>query len=463
LQASDSIVATPQFNGSENLGLKQKILTLAFAFAAIAAGQTAAGGGGYQGPGVLSRGVGSIGQRSGHEVDLRFFATVSADYDSGIQPFSLDSNGKLTEVGGLYGIEGTIGVYGVHNWRRATLGLDYVGNYRHYTDNSFYDGSDQSLALAYSIRRSRRLAIDMRQTAGTSSRGLGAFYSNIPGDLVNQPTSLLFDNRTYYTQSTMAFTFIQTARTSYSAGGDGFLVRRQSKGLVGMNGFSLFGTVQHRQTKSTTIGATYTYTHYDYPRAFGEADVNQAQATYSTLLGRRWTLSLGGGVARAEVRGIQQVAVDPVIAALTGQASVVRTFYRVNTLPSISASLTGILSKTTSLSFSYSRGVNGGNGLYLTSRGENAGASLSYSGIRRASLSLSGGYSTLGGLSQGLSSYSQWNAGAGGSYSLGRAFQLTARYDARQTDLDTYSYHRIGYRVSFGITFSPGTLPVSFW
>ncbi len=440
--------------------MKQRILTLACALAATAVAQS--GGESYLGPGILSRGAGGIGQRGGHEVDLRFFATVSADYDSGIQPFSLDSNGKLTQPGPLYGVEGDIGVYGVHNWRHATLGVDYLGNYRHYSGNSYYDGSDQSLALGYSVRTSKRFAIDMRQTAGTTSRGFGGFSSSVPGDLVNQPTSLLFDNRMYYLQSTMAFNFIQSARTTYTAGGDGFLVRRQSKALIGLNGYSLFGTVQHRQTKRTTIGAGYTYSHYDYPGAFGEADVHTAQGTFATTLGRRWTLSLGGGIARTEVRGNQQVAVDPVIAALTGLSSVVRTFYRVNNLPSVDAALTGRF-KHSSLAFYYTRGVNGGNGLYLTSRSETAGATLSYTGIRRASLSLSGGYSTLGGLSQGLSSYSQWNASAGASYALGRSFLLTARYDARQTDLDTYSYHRIGYRASVGITFSPGALPVSFW
>jgi len=167
-------------------------------------------------------------------------------------------------------------------------------------------------------------------------------------------------------------------------------------------------------------------------------------------------------VARAEVRGIQQVAVDPVIAALTGQQSVVRTFYRVNTLPSTEVILAGRF-KQTLVSLNYSRGVNAGNGLYLTSRSESAGALLSYTATRRLSLSMSGGYSTLGGLSQGLSSYRQFNARAGAGYELGRSLHLTMRYDSRHTELESYLYKRFGYRATFGITFSPGSLPVSFW
>jgi hypothetical protein len=76
---------------------------------------------------------------------------------------------------------------------------------------------------------------------------------------------------------------------------------------------------------------------------------------------------------------------------------------------------------------------------------------------------MSGGYSTLGGLSQGLSSYQQFNAGASASYALGRSMHITARYESRHTELESYFYNRFGYRASVGLTFSPGTLPVSFW
>jgi hypothetical protein len=284
----------------------------------------------------------------------------------------------------------------------------------------------------------------------------------VPTDIVNQATSLLFDNRTYYTQSTMDFNFIQTARTIYTFGGDGYAVRRQSSALVGLNGYDLHGTIQHRLSKFTTIGGSYQFLHFDFPRAFGQSDLHTAEFVYNTALNRRWTFTLRAGATHSEVRGQQSVAVDPVIAALTGQTAVLRTFYRVNTVPSGGASLIGRF-KTSSLSFNYSRGTGAGNGLYLTSRQESATASYSYTGIRRASLSASGGYSTLSGLAQGLSSYSQWNASGGAAYNLTHALHLTARYDARQTDLDTYFYHRLGYRVSVGLTFSPGNLPVSFW
>src|SRR5712692_1453994 len=94
----------------------------------------------YLGPGVLSRGAGDIGTRSGQQVDLRFYAGASGIYDSEIQPVSVDSKGNLIQVNGLYGVEANLGAYGVHNWKTATLGLDYHGLYRHYNERTYFDG-----------------------------------------------------------------------------------------------------------------------------------------------------------------------------------------------------------------------------------------------------------------------------------------------------------------------------------
>jgi hypothetical protein len=418
--------------------------------------------GDYLGPGILSRGAGSIGERSGQPVNLRFYLSASGFYDNGLQPFSVDSTGHLKQIDGQSGEELTVGLFGTHSWKSALLGVDYEGTYRHYSDNQYFDGSDQRLALGYSIRKTKRFSIDMRESAGTSSRAFGYVGYQLPTDIVNQPTSLLFDNRTYYTQSTVDFNYIQSARTILTAGGDVFAVRRQSSALVGLNGYSLRGSAEHRLSKNTSIGVVYQFLHFDYPRAFGQADLHTGEAFYSTALSKRWTFTLQGGITRSEVRGQQNVAVDPVIAALTGQLSVLRTFYRENVLPSGAASLVGHF-KQTGLNFSYTRTSGAGNGLYLTSRIETAGASLSYTATRRLGLSLGGGYSSMSGLAQGLSSYSQFNASGGMNYNLLRSLHLTARYDARQTDLDSYLYHRLSYRVSFGVTFSPGEVPLAFW
>ena len=55
----------------------------------------------YLGPGILTRGAGDIGTRAGQDVDLRFFAGVYGIYDTGLQPFLVDSNGQLETVNGV--------------------------------------------------------------------------------------------------------------------------------------------------------------------------------------------------------------------------------------------------------------------------------------------------------------------------------------------------------------------------
>jgi len=101
----------------------QSLLPLAFTLASIASAQT----GQYPGLGVLSSGTGDIGAHSGEQLDLRFYGEVDAIYDTGLQPFSINSQGQLLQVNGLAGMQAAAGVYGVHTWRRAQLAIDYRG------------------------------------------------------------------------------------------------------------------------------------------------------------------------------------------------------------------------------------------------------------------------------------------------------------------------------------------------
>ncbi len=438
-------------------------VTLACVIASTAAAQQV---GGYLGPGVLSRGAGDIGNRSGQQLDLRFFADVTGVYDNGIQPFSIDPKGNLSDIKGLYGVEGAIGAYGTHHWRRGTLGLDYSGDFYHYPTESSLDGSTHNLTLGYTYQKSRRLAFDLREVAGTSSRGFGGpgFYGNNAAtyDVVNQPTTLLFDNRIYYVQSTMDVNLITSARTSYTFGGDGYTVRRQANGLAGVNGYDLHGSMQHRLSKTRTIGVTYEHSHFDFPPAFGQADINTVEGLYSTSLGRRWTFSVHAGAFQAEVQGVQQVALNPVIAKLLGQGTATQAFYRATVYPSGTASLTGNF-KTSSIGLSYARTVSPGNGVYLTSRQESGTLSYSYTGIRKWNFSINGAYNKLASVGQGIQPYTQLTGGAGVTYGFTRAFHIVGRYDARRQEIDLAGYRRTSYRATLGLAFSPGDKPLSLW
>jgi len=424
--------------------------------------------GSYLGPGVLSGGAGEIGTRSGAQVDLRYYFDVEGVYDTGLQPFAVNSKGDLVQVNGLHGVQADVGVYGTHRWRQAALGLDFTGNFYDYTNFSGYNNATVNLMLGYTYQQSRRLVYDMRVVGGTSSLGYGApgFYGTTPvtatSDVVNTPTSLLFDSRVYYLQPTMDMTFIQTARTSYTIGGEGYFVRREATGLASMNGYNLHGTIQHRVTKNQTIGVNYAHIHYDFPPQFGQSDMNTAQLFFATSIGRRWTFNIGVGATQAEVQGVQQVSLSPVVAALLGVSFGQQTFYREDYYPAGRILLNGRF-KTYSVGLSASQSVAPGNGVYLTSNQQTASLNFSYTGIRKWNFGLNAGYNKLSGIGQGIQDYTGFTGGVGLTYALTRALHIIARADSRYQAIDVIGYNRTGYRATLGLGFSPGNVPLSLW
>jgi hypothetical protein len=215
-------------------------------------------------------------------------------------------------------------------------------------------------------------------------------------------------------------------------------------------------------TKRQTIGVTYAHIHYDFPPAFGQSDMNTAQLTFATSIGRRWTFSIGGGATQAEVQGVQQVSLNPVVAALLGVSFGQQTFYREDFYPAGKINLTGRF-KTYSVGFTASQSIAPGNGVYLTSNQQTAGAYYSYTGIRKWNFGLSAGYSKLAGIGQGIQDYAGFTGGLGITYSLTRALHIVARADSRYQQIDVVGYDRTGYRASIGLAFSPGNVPLSLW
>jgi hypothetical protein len=416
----------------------------------------------YLGPGILTRGAGDIGTRSGQDVSMRFFANATGIYDNGLLPYSTDGSGQLISVGGLYGVEAALGAYGVHAFRHSRLGLDYKGTYRHYAENTYYDGSDHTLSLGYTYQKSRRLVFDMRQLAGSVSQATsyGGTLSTVT-DAIVTPSALLFDNRANFLQSSLDVNYVYSDRTTFTFGGQGFGVWRKAKGLIGMQGYELHGTMLRRLSRRTSVGATFSHSHYDYPKAFGESDINAYSGTWATQLGRSWTISANGGAYQVETQGLQRVAVDPAIAALLGVSSTLQTFYRKSIFPQWGMGVNRRFQHAT-LSLGYQAGVSGGNGVYLTSRQESGGASFNYTGIRKWTLAVNGAYSKLEGIGQDLQPFSQVSGGADVTYAITSPIHVFAQYATRRLEISADTFRRNSSRVAIGISFSPGDIPLSF-
>jgi hypothetical protein len=442
--------------------LKQLLAPLAccLAFASTAAAQLSD----YLGPGVLTNGAGNIGNTSGEQVDLRYYVDANAIYDNGIQPISVDSNGKLTQVGALEGIEALLGAYGTHSWRTALLGLDYRGDFRYYENGSYYDSSDHNLVLGYTYQVSKRLYFDLKAIGGTYSNYIGG----VPGELVstptaiNQPSLLLFDNRTDFVQGVAGMTYMLSARASMTLGGDGFDVHRQSAELIGVYGYDARARFQYRLSRATTIGGGYQRSHYQYPNYFGNADINNYTLFFATQMGRLWAFSVEGGAYQVSTVGLQTVALSPSVAALLGISSTVTTFAANNWAPAGRATLTRKF-RDANLTFTYARTMVPGNGVYLTSRSENGSVAYNYTGLHKFAFSISGGYWALSSIGQNIAPYSMFTGGAGLTYTITRALHAVARYDLRQQEITIAGYRATSYRMTLGLAFSPGTLPLSLW
>lgn len=407
----------------------------------------------YQGPSILSRDPSLIGERGGKLLDFRYYVEVTGIYDSGLAP-----------VGAAYGVETGFGVIGSRRWKRDKLSLEYKGAYRQYSVNNIAQGLDQFLNLTYSRQLTRRFILDLKDTAGTVSLANGEF-SYLPlsnTDLFALPSNELFDIRTNFVQSRVDLTWQKTARLSFGVGGEGFIVRRSSVALAGLDGYDARANVAYRLTQRQTVSGDYSYIYYDFQRAFGNSKLQTFSLGYSVGLSRKWDLSLRAGAIRMNWLGIRQVAIDPAIAAIVGQSIADVTFARVVYAPLEEARLMRHF-KRSSLTLSYSIGATPGNGLYLTSRQTAGAAGYSYTGYRRWTFALNSGYTELSALGQTLGKYTNLQSGTGVTYKIGRETHIQFRYDYRHYTTQNSIYQKDSTRISLGLAFSPGERPLGIW
>ena len=322
----------------------------------------------YDGPPVLSRANNLSPETNGAMNAFGLYAQIIGVYDSGLAA-PPGAPGKQTAAVASFGEQTNFGANASHRWRRSKLAIEYRGAYLHYTHAPQFDGLDQFLQLTYRQALLRHLTLDVNNTLGTTTLANGAFsyFSLASLDRIGIPTSELFDSRTNYLQSRVDLTWRLTPRFSLDFGGDGFVVRRASLLLAGLNGYNARVSLAYRLTPRQTLSATYDNTYFDFQRAFGDSRLETAALGYSIALTREWDLSALAGGVRVNTLGLTEVPLDPTLAALTGQNFALVTFRNVAYLPVAEVRLIRRF-KPASLTFDYSSTVTPGNGLALTSR-----------------------------------------------------------------------------------------------
>ena len=400
------------------------------------------------------------------QIDFRPFVELDGVYDTGLAGVAVNAQGQLGNEASA-GLELTGGISGVHSWKHTKIGLDYRGSIRRYLHTTSYDSTDQSLMLGISQQISRHVALALNESAGLFSRnfGISGLAQTVPFDpsTTYAPTTDFFDNRTEYLSTQANLIFQKTARLSFSLGGDGFLVRRSSSALYGVTGATAHADVQYRVTRRTTIGANYSFTHFDFIGVLSSTDMHTVSGVYSVRLGRWLEFSASGGLARAETRFIQNVPIDPAIAALIGTPEGTQVLDRIDHFVTGS----GRLSRTFPKGVAYisgGRGITPGNGLFLTSITDTVMAGYSYTGLRRWSFGVSGGYDRAESIGNVLGTYGGASGTLSASRQIVRNVHGVVSFGARKyTSVDFGLYNRLIYDVRVGIGYSPGDVPLRIW
>lgn len=426
----------------------------------------------YAGPAVLSQADGLSEETKGALNAFGLYAQIIGVYDSGLTtvPAAQGKNGSAAGVTPIasFGEEADFGVNAAHRWRRGKLTAEYRGTYRQYTNAPEFDGLDQFLQVNLREAVLRHLTLDVKNTLGTTTLADGAFsYFPLASlDRIGIPTAELFDSRTNYLQSRVDLTWRPTARLTFDFGGDGFVVRRASQLLAGLNGYNARASVAYRVTARQTISALYSDTYFDFQNTFGNSRLETAALGYSVRLTREWDLSTLGGGVRVDTLGLAEVALDPSIVALTGESFAVVTFANTRYLPVAEVRLMRRL-KTGSLTFDYSSTITPGNGLYLTSRQTSGALHYSYVATRALQTRFNAGYNQLSALGQAFGKYANLQGGIQVLYRLTAGTYLDVRYDYRRYTTN-YSIgdallENDSNRVSLGVAFSLGeTSPVAW-
>jgi len=454
--ASDSKLLYAVQGRSKHLRLKLFVVALLFA----AVGSAQSGVGTYLGPGILRGGASDIGSRGGEAVDLRFYIGANGVVDTGYQGIAVDSQGNLINPGALLGVSLAGGAYGVHNWKKAQLGLDYGGDFRHYPGESGFDNTSHNLTLGYTYRATSRIAIDLRESASQFTRaGFGSFSDAADPNAIQAAT--LLDSRYYGINSNATITYLASARTSYTFGGGWNYQNRHVPDSFQSVGYDAIGSVNRKLSARTSVGVEYVFNHVQARDDSFTSDVHSFLGTYAVQIGPAWKLNFGGGVFIADVDQRVPVRLDPALAVIFGTDTLILPVQTRKISPSGNVSLAWQKNRS-SFTISGNRSVAAGAAYYLTSTTETAGIAYSYTGLRKWSATIGVSDYRTSAIGTAFGKYNVLQGSTGFTYSIYPAVHLVGRFDIRRQNVIVTGYGRNPASATLGIMFSPGTIPLSF-
>jgi hypothetical protein len=403
-----------------------------------------------------------VGLAGAESVPISVSIYVNGSYDTLLGAFRTDSSGNLAPSSGSYGVEGGFTVSGQKRLRRSVFGVSYIANYNHFVNVNNFNGTNQSINLAYSRRFNKRTDLVWNTAGSITNRVLGNPINLQMDNLefLSTPVNELFDTRIYFIQSNLSVGYLVNNRWQLQFGGNGGVVRRQARALADTNLYGGTAGASYRLNRRSTLGFTYTYSHFDFGKQFGESDIHGVAASYTRGIGRGWSTSAHVTVFDVQTIGVRRVALDPVIAALLGTNQGSEAFQSRTKTPGFGANVSKRFRRT-SYSVGVDRGVQPGNGLILTSLSTMYTASINYELKAKWTLNAGVNSSELAGIGDGttMGNFKNNSAQLRVSRMLNREIGFIGGVEYRQFELAGSVLDRRGTRVTFGLTYVPNSLP----
>jgi hypothetical protein len=210
------------------------------------------------------------------------------------------------------------------------------------------------------------------------------------------------------------------------------------------------------------IGVSYSYGTYYLTKDFGEAEVQAATFIYGRVLSRRWYLNLGVGTYQADSIRLQQVAVDPFIALLTGQTQTLEVFNGRRRGFSGRAEIAGRFRRAT-VNLAYNRGISPGNGVYFIAETETVSAGAGYETRRRFSMNGQAEWMRFKAVTQNIGNAVGYGGNFQAAYRLNKFLHLRASAHVYRWDINGAFFGRDRFFATLGLAYSPGELPLTLW
>ena len=441
-------------------------LCLGTALGQQASDPAAADTGGYTGPAVLSKAGGPLGTYFGEPISFRWYTSAVGTYSTDLTQPITDSQGNLTKSDAFGGM-GRVGLYGAKHGPHDTFALDFAAGYRAYagSGNRRFNGVDLRLGANYSRQVSARTAVEAGLMASSYGYLSGFGYQPLIGDpseVELTPAVDGFDGRTSSLLARLGVMHHLSQRWYLSFSGTGHVTERHSQGLVGSRAVNAGANLGYMLSEHSSVGAGYSYRHFFYPRDFGASNAHSLFGFYSRQLTPVWTFSGRAGVSRIANRRIVAVPLDPILVAITGQATTLEPIASTNWGPTLGATLGRRFERST-LSFFYNRDFGVGNSYITTASRETFGAFYSYTATSRLNFGLHATYNRLKGITQGGIAQENYGAGMGMNYRLTNLLHFTSSVGYYTQRAEGHNFDRNRLHVTVGLSFSPGERPLSLF